>query len=250
MSQSSDTEQPQGVRLQKVLAGAGVGSRRRCEQLIAQGRVEVDGHIIDQMGVRIDPLTAVVRVDGQRVNTSPERVYLALNKPAGVVTTMSDEHGRSCIGDFFGERRERLFHVGRLDTDTEGLLLLTNDGDLCNRLTHPSYGVQKVYLCQVQGRVAREVGRQLMDGVTLEDGPARADEFELVQQGEGQALVRVSIHEGRNRIVRRLLEAVGHPVTRLVRTQVGQVRLGDMRPGAVRPLTSREIAALYESVGL
>ena len=243
-------EDQNGIRLQKVLAAAGIGSRRKCEELIAQGRVEVDGKVVDRMGVRVDPDSAVVRVDGERINVAPDRVYLALNKPIGVVTTMSDDLGRPCIGDYFGERRERLFHVGRLDTDTEGLLLLTNDGELSNRLTHPSWGIEKVYLAQVQGQIAKDVGKTLMAGIELDDGPAVVDHFAVVQQAEGRSLVEITLHEGRNRIVRRIMEAVGHPVNRLVRTQVGQVRLGDMRPGAVRPLTRSEVAELYESVGL
>lgn len=239
-----------GIRLQKVLAAAGIGSRRKCEDLIAQGRVEVDGKRVERMGVRVNPDTAVVRVDGERINVAPGNVYLALNKPAGVVTTMSDDMGRPCIGDFFSERRERLFHVGRLDTDTEGLLLLTNDGELCNRLTHPSWGIEKVYLCQVQGQIARDVGKTLMAGIELEDGLVMIDHFAVVQQAEGRSLVEITLHEGRNRIVRRIMEAVGHPINRLVRTRVGSVHLGDMRPGGVRPLTQSEVAALYESVGL
>jgi len=243
-------EDQAGIRLQKVMAAAGIGSRRKCEELIADGRVEVDGRIVDRMGVRVDPDTAVVRVDGARINVAPDNIYLALNKPAGVVTTMSDDRGRACIGDFFSDRKERLFHVGRLDTDTEGLLLLTNDGELSNRLTHPSWGIEKVYLCQVQGTIPKDVGRTLMAGIELEDGPVAVDHFAVVQQAEGRSLVEITLHEGRNRIVRRIMEAIGHPVNRLVRTQVGEVRLGDMRPGAVRPLTRAEVAALYESVGL
>jgi 23S rRNA pseudouridine2605 synthase len=239
-----------GIRLQKVMAAAGIGSRRKCEELIAEGRVEVDGKRVDRMGVRVDPAVAIVRVDGERINVAPDNVYLALNKPAGVVTTMSDEHGRACIGDFFSDRRERLFHVGRLDTDTEGLLLLTNDGELSNRLTHPSWGIEKVYLCQVQGQVGREIGKTLMEGIELEDGMVMIDHFAVVQQADGRSLIEITLHEGRNRIVRRIMEAVGYPITRLVRTRVGEVRLGDMRPGAVRPLTRTEVAALYESVGL
>jgi 23S rRNA pseudouridine2605 synthase len=239
-----------GIRLQKVLAAAGVGSRRKCEDLIAEGRVEVDGQTVTQLGTRIHPETAVVRVDGERINVTPERSYLALNKPSGVVCTMSDPEGRPCIGDYFGGGKQRLFHVGRLDTDTEGLLLLTNDGELSNRLTHPSWGIEKEYLAEVTGIVRREHVREVMGGVTLEDGPVVVDDFRIVQTNEGRSLIEITLHEGRNRIVRRLLEHVGFPVRRLLRTRVGTVHLGDMRPGAVRPLTRSELAGLFEAVGL
>jgi 23S rRNA pseudouridine2605 synthase len=240
----------EGIRLQKVLAAAGVGSRRKCEELIAEGRVEVDGRTVTMLGTRVDPSTAVVRVDGERINIAPELTYLALNKPAGVVCTMNDPQGRPCIGDYFGTGRQRLFHVGRLDTETEGLLLLTNDGELSNRLTHPSWGVEKEYLAEVQGAMRKEIAREILGGVVLDDGPVAVDDFKIVQIGEGRALVEITLHEGRNRIVRRLLEHVGHPVRRLVRSRVGTVTLGDMRPGAVRPLTQSELAGLFESVGM
>lgn len=246
----SASDNASGVRLQKVLAAAGLGSRRKCEVLISQGRVEVDGEVITALGTRIDPDTATVRVDGERINVATEKTYLALNKPAGVVCTMSDPEGRPCIGDYFGTGRQRLFHVGRLDTDTEGLLLLTNDGELSNRLTHPSWGVEKEYLVEVTGTVRKETVRQILDGVDLEDGLVMADEFRIVQPGEGRTLVEITLHEGRHRIVRRLMDEVGHPVRRLVRTRVGSVRLGDMRPGAVRPLTRSELAGLFDLVGM
>jgi 23S rRNA pseudouridine2605 synthase len=176
--------------------------------------------------------------------------YLALNKPAGVVCTMSDPQGRPCIGDYFGAGKQRLFHVGRLDTDTEGLLLLTNDGELSNRLTHPSWGVEKEYLAEVQGAMRKEVAREILAGPVLDDGPVSIDGFTIVQVGEGRTLVELTLHEGRNRIVRRVLEDAGHPVRRLLRTRVGTVTLGDMRPGAVRPLTRSELGGLFESVGM
>jgi 23S rRNA pseudouridine2605 synthase len=237
------------VRLQKLLAGAGVGSRRVCEELIAQGRVEVDGQVVTELGVRIRP-TRVVRVDGERVQLDSSRVYLAFNKPLNVVTSMSDELGRVDIGDYVGDRKERLFHVGRLDADTEGLLLLTNDGDLAHRLQHPRHGVPKTYLAQVPGPLPRDLGRRLRAGVELEDGPVAVDSFRVVDSRPGKALVEVVLHEGRKHIVRRLLAEVGHPVISLVRTQVGPVRLGDTKPGKWRSLTSAEVAALYEAAGL
>ncbi|MGL4744921.1 MAG: pseudouridine synthase [Dermatophilaceae bacterium] len=241
-----DVHDPDGVRLQKLLASAGVGSRRVCENLIAAGRVAVDGQVVTELGVRIKP-TQVVHVDGDRVQLDESRVYLAFNKPLGVVTTMSDEFGRTDIGDFVGGRKERLFHVGRLDTDTEGLLVLTNDGELAHRLQHPRYGVLKTYLAQVPGPVPRDLGRRLRDGVDLEDGPVVVDSFRIVDSAPGKALVEVILHEGRKHIVRRLLAEVGHPVTSLVRTQVGPVRLGDTKPGRWRRLSGLEVAALYRA---
>ncbi len=246
----SSDQSPDGVRLQKVMAGAGVGSRRACEELIAQGRVSVDGVTVREQGVRIDPERAVVRVDGMRVTTSSGAVHLALNKPRGMVTAMTDPEGRPTVGDLVAGRRERLFHVGRLDADTEGLLLLTNDGELAHRLTHPSYEVPKTYLAEVLGPVARDVGRQLRTGVDLGDGPARVDAFRLVDSHANRVLLEIVLHEGRKHIVRRLLAAVGHPVQQLVRTSIGPVRLGDQRPGKLRGLTAQEVGSLYALVGL
>lgn len=238
-----------GIRLQKVLAQAGFGSRRACEQLIADGRVEVDGRVA-VLGARVDPGRSVVRVDGTRVPTAPDVVVLALNKPRGVHSTMSDDRGRPCVGDYVADRRERLFHVGRLDADTEGLLLLTNDGELAHRLAHPSHGVQKTYVATVTGTVARDVGRRLRAGVDLEDGPVRVDSFRVVQALPGRTMVEVVLHEGRKHVVRRLLAELGHPVESLVRTRVGPVVLGQQRPGTVRVLSSGELGALYTSVGM
>ena len=241
---------PEGVRLQKVLAAAGFGSRRACEELIDRGRVEVDGRVVREQGVRVDPQTAVIRVDGQRVPTAAGTVVVAVNKPRGLLSTMSDDRGRPCLGDLVADRSERLFHVGRLDADTEGLILLTNDGELANRLAHPSYGVAKTYVATVAGPLPRGVGRELTGGIELEDGPARADSFRVLQSMPGQVLVEIVLHEGRNHIVRRMLDAVGHPVISLVRTRVGPVVLGQQRPGTVRVLSAAEERALYTEVGL
>ncbi|ONM48770.1 pseudouridine synthase [Nocardia donostiensis] len=243
----------EGERLQKVLAKAGVASRRAAEEMIAQGRVEVDGIIVREQGLRIDPEHAVVRVDGTRVVVREELVHLVLNKPKGWQSTMSDDLGRPCVGDIVAERvaaGQRLFHVGRLDADTEGLLLLTNDGDLAHRLMHPSFEVSKTYLATVSGEVHRGIGKQLRAGVELEDGPAKVDRFQVLELGEGRSLVKIVLHEGRKHIVRRLLDAVGHPVTRLVRTNIGPVALGDQRPGTLRVLGRDEIGKLYEAVSL
>jgi 23S rRNA pseudouridine2605 synthase len=241
----------EGVRLQKVLAAAGVGSRRACEQLIAAGRVEVDGEVVRTMGVRVHPGRVVIKVDGLRVGTEAAGlVHLALNKPAGVVSTMSDPEGRPSLGDYVEGRRERLFHVGRLDADTEGLILLTNDGELAHRLSHPSYEVAKTYLAEVRGPVARDVGRRLREGVELDDGVASVDSFRVVGRTGSRVMVEVVLHEGRKHVVRRLLTAVGHPVERLVRTRVGPISLGDLRPGRSRSLSAAEVGRLYREVGL
>ncbi|MGL4307187.1 MAG: pseudouridine synthase [Mycobacteriaceae bacterium] len=252
-SQPSDSYDATGVRLQKVLASAGVASRRGAEDLINEGRVEVDGQIVTEQGLRIDPNKAIVRVDGARVVVNEDLVHLALNKPRGWQSTMSDDMGRPCIGDIVAERvmaGQRLFHVGRLDADTEGLILLTNDGDLAHRLMHPSFEVSKTYLATVSGVVPRSVGKTLRDGVELDDGPAKVDSFVIVDVHEGKTLVKVTLHEGRKHIVRRLFDAVEHPVIRLVRTDIGVVALGEQRPGTLRVLGNDEVGSLYSAVGL
>lgn len=246
----SDVHREDGVRLQKVLADAGLGSRRACESLIAEGRVEVDGVVVRELGTRVDPETQAVHVDTMRITTQADRVYLALNKPAKVVTSMSDPEGRKTIADYLRDRPERLFYVGRLDYDTEGLLLLTNDGDLSNRLTHPSYEVPKTYLAQVRGPVPKDAGARLRDGIELEDGIAHADSFRLIDSTPGHALVELVLHSGRNRIVRRMLEAVGTPVERLVRTHFGPIALAEQRPGKLRTLRPHEVGELMKAVKL
>jgi 23S rRNA pseudouridine2605 synthase len=238
------------IRLQKVLAAAGLGSRRQCEQLIEAGRVEVDGRVVRAQGVRVDPRRTVIRVDGIRVPTAPGLVHLAVNKPTGMLSTMRDPRGRPCLGDLVTGREERLFHVGRLDAETEGLILLTNDGELANRLAHPSRGVPKTYLAEVRGPVARDLGRRLRAGVDLPDGPVRVDAFRVTGSAPGRVLVEVVLHEGRKHVVRRLLAAVGHPVDRLVRLAVGPIRLGSLGPGRVRALSQQEVQQLYRAVDL
>ena len=243
----------EGVRLQKVLSQAGGASRRVAERMIVVGRVEVDGQIVTELGTRVDPDTAEIRVDGSRVVLDESMVYLAVNKPRGMHSTMSDDQGRPCIGDLVAQRvrgNKGVFHVGRLDADTEGLLLLTNDGELAHRLMHPSFEIPKTYLATVAGSVPRGLGRTLRGGVELEDGPARVDDFAVVDAVPGKSLVRLTLHEGRKRIVRRLLAAVGLPVQELVRTDIGAVSLGEQRPGGIRPLTRKEIGELYRAVGL
>ena len=245
-----EDEDTQGVRLQRVLAAAGLGSRRACEQLIEEGRVEVDGKKVVVQGMRVDPKKAVIKVDGLRIASAPDHVYLVLNKPNGVVSTMSDPEGRPSLQEYVGDREARLFHVGRLDQDTEGLILLTNDGDLAHRLSHPSFGVEKTYLAEVTGPVARDVGKRLKQGVELEDGLVQVDSFRLVSQVGSRVMVEVKLHEGRKHVVRRMLTEVGHPVTQLVRTDLGPISLGNLKPGKQRKLSQQEIGALYRAVGL
>lgn len=246
----SDVHVADGVRLQKVLADAGLGSRRACERLIEEGRVEVDGQIVMELGVRIDPARQSVHVDGLRLELDAAKVTIVFNKPKHVVSSMDDPEGRRSLAEFFANRSERLFHVGRLDYDSEGLLLLTNDGELANRLTHPRYGVDKTYVVEVQGRVTPKVGEQLVHGVDLDDGFARIDRFQILDVTPQASLVEVVLHEGRNRIVRRMFDAVGHPVVRLVRTQMGPIRLADLPPGRHRVLGQVELGTLMKSVGL
>ncbi|AKS33995.1 pseudouridine synthase [Mycolicibacterium goodii] len=243
----------QGVRLQKVLSQAGIASRRVAERMIVDGRVEVDGQIVTELGTRVDPAVADIRVDGSRIILDDTMVYLAINKPRGMHSTMSDDRGRPCVGDLVEHRvrgNKKLFHVGRLDADTEGLLLLTNDGELAHRLMHPSFEVPKTYVATVVGAVPRGLGKKLKAGVELDDGPAHVDDFAVVDTVPGKTMVKVTLHEGRNRIVRRLLAAVDFPVQELVRTEIGSVSLGDQRPGSIRALTRKEVGELYQAVGL
>ncbi|MGQ7788781.1 pseudouridine synthase [Nesterenkonia sp. K-15-9-6] len=239
---------PDGVRLQKVLAQAGVASRRVCEDLIAEGRVEVDGRVVVEPGVRVLPEKATIHVDGVRLSLDVTHRYVMFNKPAGVVTTMTDPQGRPCIEDHLDAsmKAARLVHVGRLDRETEGLLLLTNDGELAHRLTHPSYEVPKTYLVEVRGKVPRSLGRTLTEGIALEDGPIAVDAFREIASAQGRSMVEVTLHSGRNRIVRRIFEQVGHPVTRLVRTAIGEITIGDQPQGTVRDLGARELGHLMD----
>jgi 23S rRNA pseudouridine2605 synthase len=244
------TDVPDGIRLQKVLADVGIGSRRHCEELIGAGRVEVDGQTVRRFGARVDPEHQVIKVDGKRIPAKPGLVYLAFNKPPKVLTAMSDDRGRKTVADYLGDRSERLFHIGRLDYDTEGLMLLTNDGELAHRLAHPSFEVAKTYLAEVTGPVPKDLGRRLQTGIELDDGVAVADRFRIIDRSGNRALVEITLHEGRKHIVRRMLAETGHPVSRLVRTDVGPIRLGTLKPGASRDLTTREIGELYAAVGL
>jgi 23S rRNA pseudouridine2605 synthase len=245
--------EPDGVRLQKVLSQAGIASRRVAERMIIDGRVEVDGQVVTELGTRVDTDASEIRVDGARVILDESLVYLALNKPQGMHSTMSDDRGRPCIGDLVEHRvrgNKKLFHVGRLDAETEGLILLTNDGELAHRLMHPSYEIPKTYLATVNGTVPRGLGKKLRAGIELDDGPIAVDDFAVVDAIPGKTMIRVTLHEGRKRIVRRMLAAVGFPVQTLVRTDIGAVTLGEQRPGSIRALRRNEIGELYKAVGL
>ena len=238
------------IRLQKLLAQSGVASRRKCEELMLAGEVEVDGEVVTRLGTKVDPTTAVIRVSGLRLPPASPHVYLVLNKPRGVVSTMSDPQGRRTLGDLVEDRPERLFHVGRLDTDTSGLIVLTNDGDFAQRLAHPSYEVDKTYVAEVDGEVTKATLRALREEVTLGDGPVTVSKVRVVQEGKGKSIVELVIHEGRNRIVRRLLDHVGHPVKRLTRTAIGPVRLGRLPEGELRELTRDELGSLLDTTQL
>jgi 23S rRNA pseudouridine2605 synthase len=247
---ADDGDDRQGERLQKVLARAGVGSRRVCEDMIDAGRISVNGRQVAVQGMRVDPATDRIAVDGVRIEVREDRVTYAMNKPPGVITAMSDDRNRPTVGDMVGDLAKGLVHVGRLDQDTEGLLLLTNDGELAHRLAHPSYEVRKTYLAQVSGSVPRDLHRRLRAGVQLDDGPVKVDSFRVVDTHAGQSVVEVVLHEGRKHIVRRLLAEVGLPVSRLTRTAVGPIELQRMRSGSIRRLSKEELGTLQELVGL
>lgn len=242
------SEDNEGIRLQKVLAQAGVASRRAAEIMIDQGRVEVNGKLVREQGMRVDPSRDTVRVDGSRIPTARRHVYFVLNKPRGVVSTMDDPEGRPTLSDLMVRRKERLFHVGRLDTDTEGLIILTNDGDFAQRLAHPRYEVRKTYLAEVEGVMDNASIRRLEKGLRLEDGPVKPDKVKLVARGGERTLLEVTLHEGRNRIVRRMFDSIQHPVRRLSRIQIGPVRLGTLPVGEFRELTREELGQLLDTV--
>jgi 23S rRNA pseudouridine2605 synthase len=244
------TEPATGVRLQKVLAAAGIASRRASEVLISEGRVEVNSEVVLEQGRRVDPEHDVIRVDGSRIPPPRRHRYLALNKPRGVVATMNDPEGRRTVADLIAQNSsERLFYVGRLDTDTEGLLILTNDGDLAHRLAHPSFQVPKTYIAEVNGAVGEQTLRRLRRGISLEDGPVQPTSVKIVSTAGDKTLLKITIQEGRNRIVRRTMEAVGHPVRRLSRIGIGPVRLGNLKVGEYRDLTREELGGLLDLTG-
>jgi len=242
----ASAETGEGERLQKVLAAAGVASRRVVEQYIAEGRVRVNGRVAE-LGQRVR-IEDRVEVDGTPVQLDTTKRYLVLNKPTGVVSTMADERGRRDLREFTAALPVRLYNVGRLDAETSGLLLLTNDGELAHVLAHPSFGVEKTYIAKAQGRVEPRAIRALLDGFLLEDGPIRADAARVLGVSGGTSLVELTLHSGRNRIVRRMLEHVGHPVLELVRRQFGPLHLGSLAAGRTREVTPVELGALLKLV--
>lgn len=240
----NDQSDENRVRLQKVLANAGVASRRVCEQYIVEGRVRVNGVVVTELGSRIDPETDQVDVDGTAIQLDTSKRYVILNKPTGVVSSMKDDQGRPDLRRFTKDWPERLYNVGRLDAETSGLLVLTNDGELAHVLAHPSFGVTKVYIAKVSGRVLPQTIAQLTKGIELEDGPIAADKARLLDASGDTSLVELTLHSGRNRIVRRMMAAVGHPVEELVRRQFGPLHLGTLPAGRTRELTTVERGAL------
>lgn len=240
------TTEIEGVRLQKVLANAGVASRRASEELILAGAVKVNGKVVKELGTRINPETDKVSVRGTPIQLDASRVYLALNKPVGVISSMSDEFGRPDLSQY-ALRDDRVYNVGRLDADTSGLLILTNDGELANMLAHPKFGVSKTYVAKVEGLVTSQGINQLLKGVQLEDGLMSADKANLVDSNPYESLVEITIHSGKNRVVRRMFDSIGHPVKDLVRRQFGPIQLGPLKPGQTRLLSKVEIGALLKA---
>ncbi|WP_426734949.1 pseudouridine synthase [Glutamicibacter sp. 2E12] len=245
-------EQQDGIRLQKAMANAGVASRRVCEEMILEGRVEVNGNLVVELGSRVDPAKDRIHVDGMRIQMNQANRYFVFNKPKHVMCTMDDPEGRRTIADYFKNEHHslRLFHVGRLDYKTEGVLILTNDGELANRLQHPKYEVPKTYLVQIPGPLPRAVSNQLREGIKLEDGWIKVDDLKIIATTPKHVMVEVTLHSGRNRIVRRMFDAVGHPVQRLVRVAVGPVLLGDQKQGTIRSLGNQEVGHLMAMVGM
>jgi 23S rRNA pseudouridine2605 synthase len=233
-------------RLQKVLAAAGLGSRRQCEELITTGRVEVDRRVITELGSRVDQSKQEIRVDGQML-PKPKLHYYAVHKPPGVLSTNRDPSGRRRVIDLLPQSHLRLFTIGRLDLNSEGLILVTNDGELANRLTHPRYGVRKTYRVQVAGRPDRDVLTKLRSGVHLAEGVARVEDVRIISHHKGSTILELLLREGQNREIRRILARLGHKVMRLIRTAVGPIRLGSLPPGASRPLSKDEVAELWKA---
>jgi 23S rRNA pseudouridine2605 synthase len=239
------------TRLNKIIADAGIASRRAADQLILEGRVSVDGEVITELGNKFDPEICDIKVDGESLSISKSKTYLAFHKPVGVISTMSDPEGRSNLGDFFKDRKDRLYHVGRLDKDSEGLILLTNDGELAHRATHPSYGLEKRYLVEIEGEFNKQLSDQLLQGVRLEDGLARAVKVIHARAvSRNHHWVEITIHEGRYHIIRRLIESLGLKVLRLIRLDFGPISLGDMKPGRHRVLNSQEMTNLFNLLKL
>ena len=237
------------IRLNKIIADAGIASRRAADQLILEGRVSVDGQVVLELGNKFDPEISEIKVDGESLNINKSKTYLAFHKPSGVISTMSDPEGRSNLGDYFKDRKDRLYHVGRLDKDSEGLILLTNDGELAHRATHPSYGLEKRYLVEIEGEFNKQLSDQLLQGVRLEDGLARAVKVVHTRAvSKNHHWVEITIHEGRYHIIRRLIESLGLKVLRLIRLEFGPIALGEMKPGRHRVLNSQEMTNLFTAL--
>ena len=238
-------------RLNKLIAEAGVASRRAADKLIAEGRVSIDGETITELGFKADPEINDIKVDGESLKLTKSKTYLAFHKPRGVISTMSDPEGRDNLGDYFKDRKDRLYHVGRLDKDSEGLILLTNDGEFAHRATHPSYGLEKHYLVEIEGEFNKQLSDQLLQGVRLEDGLARAIKVVHARAvSRNHHWVEITIHEGRYHIIRRLIESLGLKVLRLIRTEFGPIGIGDMKPGRHRILNSAELLNLFEVLNI
>ncbi len=241
----SDSSQ-EGIRLQKVLAAAGVASRRVCEEMIVAGAVKVNGKVVKELGTRINPEVDKVIVKGTPIQLDVSKVYLMLNKPVGVVSSMRDEHGRPDLSQYVLDY-DRVFNVGRLDAETTGLLLLTNDGDLAHKLMHPSFEVPKTYQAKIHGQITQPILNKLVAGIELEDGPIRADKARLLSASGNHSLVEIELHSGKNRIVRRMFESIGFPVVALVRRQFGPLHLGHLNQGHMRQLSKIELGALLKA---
>jgi pseudouridine synthase len=240
------SDKPEGIRLQKVLAAAGVASRRVCEEMIVAGAVKVNGKVVTELGTRIDPETDKVIVKGTPIQLDVTKVYLMLNKPLGVVSSMQDEQGRPDLSQYVIDY-DRVFNVGRLDADTTGLLLLTNDGDLAHKLMHPSFEVPKTYQAKIHGQITQPILNKLVTGIELEDGPIAADKARLISTSGNHSLVEIELHSGKNRIVRRMFESLGFPVVALVRRQFGPLHLAHLNAGHIRQLTKIELGALLKA---
>ncbi|MCI1712745.1 pseudouridine synthase [Bifidobacterium tibiigranuli] len=250
-AEKAHTTDNEGIRLQKLLAQAGFGSRRKCEEIITEGRVEVDGELVTELGTRVDPAYQQIRVDGSRVRIDGRHITLALNKPKKVLSTMDDPKGRFTLSDIVGDKYERIFHMGRLDYDSEGLILMTNDGELSQHVMHPKYEVEKTYIATLEGKIGGNVCRRLVSqGVQLDDGLIKLDHCAIIDGSRESTIVKVVLHSGKNRIVRRIFGAIGFPVKRLVRTQIGPIKLGDLKPGTYRVLSQPEVRSLSKEVGL
>jgi 23S rRNA pseudouridine2605 synthase len=239
------------TRLNKIIADAGIASRRAADQLILEGRVSVNDKTVLELGGKYDPENDEIKVDGESLKINKPKTYLAFHKPAGVISTMSDPEGRANLGSYFADRKDRLYHVGRLDKDSEGLILLTNDGELAHRATHPSYGLEKKYLVEIEGDFNKGLSDQLLQGVKLEDGLARALKVVHVRAvTKNHHWVEITIHEGRYHIIRRLIESLGTKVLRLIRIEFGPIALGDMKVGRHRVLNSQELINLFNLLNI